>query len=89
MHRLKRRMRQGLEILGLDRFDPSGPVVMAQIKTRPLMQAQITRAWHPHGVAEFDHPGRWRGGGTARDWRPRRRPSTHDRARQSQKSVAG
>ncbi|MNT36839.1 hypothetical protein D3C72_1729460 [compost metagenome] len=44
----------GLDILGLDRFDPNGPVVMAQFKTRPLMQAEITRAFNARLKRNFD-----------------------------------
>ncbi|MCY1290559.1 hypothetical protein D3C81_1169440 [compost metagenome] len=47
----------GLDILGLDRFDPSGPVVLAQFKTRPLMQAEITRAFNARLKRNFDAHG--------------------------------
>ncbi|PZX21146.1 putative MscS Mechanosensitive ion channel [Cupriavidus phytorum] len=56
-HRYGRKLMSGLEILGLDRFDPSGPVVMAQIKTRPLMQAEITRAFNARLKRNFDASG--------------------------------
>ncbi|WP_354673635.1 mechanosensitive ion channel domain-containing protein [Cupriavidus alkaliphilus] len=56
-HRYGRKLMSGLEILGLDRFDPSGPVVMAQIKTRPLMQAEITRAFNARLKHNFDASG--------------------------------
>ncbi|WP_373376413.1 mechanosensitive ion channel domain-containing protein [Cupriavidus nantongensis] len=56
-HRYSRKLMSGLEILGLDRFDPSGPVVMAQIKTRPLMQAEITRAFNARLKRNFDANG--------------------------------
>ncbi|WP_427307154.1 mechanosensitive ion channel family protein [Cupriavidus sp. H39] len=55
--RYGRKLMSGLEILGLDRFDPSGPVVMAQIKTRPLMQAEITRAFNARLKRNFDANG--------------------------------
>ncbi|UDM53761.1 mechanosensitive ion channel family protein [Cupriavidus sp. MP-37] len=55
--RYGRKLLSGLEILGLDRFDPSGPVVMAQIKTRPLMQAEITRAFNARLKRNFDANG--------------------------------
>ncbi|WP_265919728.1 mechanosensitive ion channel family protein [Cupriavidus nantongensis] len=56
-HRYGRKLMSGLEILGLDRFDPNGPVVMAQIKTRPLMQAEITRAFNARLKRNFDASG--------------------------------
>ncbi|MEM5278681.1 mechanosensitive ion channel family protein [Cupriavidus taiwanensis] len=55
--RYGRKLMSGLEILGLDRFDPSGPVVLAQIKTRPLMQAEITRAFNARLKRNFDASG--------------------------------
>jgi small-conductance mechanosensitive channel len=45
-HRYARNLLSALDILGLDRFDPTGPVIMAQFKTRPLMQAEISRAFN-------------------------------------------
>ncbi len=45
-HRYSRNLLSGLDILGLDRFDPNGIVVLAQFKTRPLMQAEITRGFN-------------------------------------------
>lgn len=56
-HRYGHKLMSGLEILGLDRFDPSGPVVLAQIKTRPLMQAEITRAFNARLKRNFDASG--------------------------------
>ncbi|WER50056.1 mechanosensitive ion channel [Cupriavidus sp. WKF15] len=56
-HRYTRKLLSGLEILGLDRFDPGGPVVMAQVKTRPLMQAEITRAFNALLKRQFDANG--------------------------------
>ncbi|RDK09287.1 mechanosensitive ion channel family protein [Cupriavidus lacunae] len=56
-HRYARNLMSGLDILGLDRFDPNGPVVMAQIKTRPLMQAEITRAFNVRLKRNFDANG--------------------------------
>ncbi|TWG87198.1 small-conductance mechanosensitive channel [Cupriavidus gilardii J11] len=47
----------GLDILGLDRFDPNGPVVMAQFKTRPLAQFEITRAFNASIKQKFDAAG--------------------------------
>ncbi|MCO4890849.1 mechanosensitive ion channel family protein [Cupriavidus sp. WGtm5] len=55
--RFGHKLMSGLEILGLDRFDPSGPVVLAQIKTRPLMQAEITRAFNARLKRNFDASG--------------------------------
>jgi small-conductance mechanosensitive channel/MFS family permease len=55
--RYAHKLLSGLEILGLDRFDPSGPVVMAQVKTRPLMQAEITRAFNALLKRQFDANG--------------------------------
>jgi len=52
-----RNLMSGLDILGLDRFDPNGPVVMAQFKTRPLMQADITRAFNARLKRNFDASG--------------------------------
>ncbi|QUN26606.1 mechanosensitive ion channel family protein [Cupriavidus sp. KK10] len=56
-HRYARNLMSGLDILGLDRFDPNGPVVMAQFKTRPLMQAEITRAFNVRLKRNFDASG--------------------------------
>ncbi|WP_414214484.1 mechanosensitive ion channel family protein [Cupriavidus necator] len=56
-HRYARNLMSGLDILGLDRFDPSGPVVMAQFKTRPLMQSEITRAFNVRLKRNFDANG--------------------------------
>lgn len=56
-HRYARNLLSGLDILGLDRFDPSGPVVMAQFKTRPLTQAEITRAFNRRLKRNFDGAG--------------------------------
>jgi small-conductance mechanosensitive channel len=56
-HRYARKLMSGLDILGLDRFDPSGPVVMAQFKTQPLMQAEITRAFNVRLKRNFDANG--------------------------------
>jgi len=56
-HRYARNLLSGLDILGLDRFDPNGPVVMAQFKTRPLTQAEITRAFNRHLKRNFDANG--------------------------------
>ncbi|MGY8526705.1 mechanosensitive ion channel family protein [Paracidovorax citrulli] len=47
----------GLDILGLDRFDPSGPVILAQFKTRPLAQFEITRAFNGTLKHKFDEAG--------------------------------
>ncbi|QBY51163.1 mechanosensitive ion channel family protein [Cupriavidus oxalaticus] len=55
--RYSRNLMSGLDILGLDRFDPSGPVVMAQFKTRPLTQAEITRAFNARLKRNFDAHG--------------------------------
>jgi len=56
-HRYARNLLSGLDILGLDRFDPNGPVVLAQFKTRPLMQAEITRAFNARLKRQFDANG--------------------------------
>ncbi|AGW93185.1 mechanosensitive ion channel protein MscS [Ralstonia pickettii DTP0602] len=56
-HRYARNLLSGLDIQGLDRFDPSGPVVMAQFKTRPLTQAEITRAFNVRLKRNFDANG--------------------------------
>lgn len=56
-HRYARNLLSGLDILGLDRFDPSGPVVMAQFKTRPLTQPEITRAFNVRLKRIFDANG--------------------------------
>jgi small-conductance mechanosensitive channel len=56
-HRYSHKLLSGLDILGLDRFDPSGPVVMAQVKTRPLMQSEITRAFNALLKRQFDANG--------------------------------
>jgi len=56
-HRYARNLMSGLDILGLDRFDPSGPVVVAQFKTRPLAQAEITRAFNVRLKRNFDASG--------------------------------
>lgn len=56
-HRYARNLMSGLDILGLDRFDPNGPVVMAQFKTRPLTQAEITRAFNVRLKRNFDANG--------------------------------
>ncbi|CAG2155578.1 mechanosensitive ion channel family protein [Cupriavidus numazuensis] len=56
-HRYSYKLLSGLDILGLDRFDPSGPVVLAQFKTRPLMQAEITRAFNALLKRQFDTNG--------------------------------
>lgn len=47
----------GLDILGLDRFDPSGPVILAQFKTRPLAQFEIARAFNALLKQKFDAAG--------------------------------
>jgi len=56
-HRYSRNLLSGLDILGLDRFDPHGLVVLAQFKTRPLMQAEITRAFNMRLKRNFDEAG--------------------------------
>ncbi|WP_155301214.1 mechanosensitive ion channel family protein [Cupriavidus necator] len=56
-HRYARNLLSGLDIQGLDRFDPSGPVVMAQFKTRPLTQGEITRAFNVRLKRNFDAHG--------------------------------
>lgn len=53
-HRYARNLLSGLDILGLDRFDPNGVVVMAQFKTRPLKQAEVTRAFNARLKKHFD-----------------------------------
>lgn len=47
----------GLDIFGLDRFDPSGPVILAQFKTRPLAQFEISRAFNALLKQKFDAAG--------------------------------
>ncbi|RZT30888.1 mechanosensitive ion channel family protein [Cupriavidus agavae] len=56
-HRYSRNLLSGLDILGLDRFDPNGQVVLAQFKTRPLMQADISRAFNVRLKRNFDAEG--------------------------------
>lgn len=56
-HRYSRNLLSGLDILGLDRFDPNGQVVLAQFKTRPLMQAEISRAFNIRLKRNFDNEG--------------------------------
>ena len=56
-HRYSRNLLSGLDILGLDRFDPNGQVVLAQFKTRPLTQAEITRAFNARLKRNFDANG--------------------------------
>ena len=56
-HRYSRNLLSGLDILGLDRFDPNGIVVLAQFKTRPLMQAEITRGFNMRLKRNFDEAG--------------------------------
>jgi len=56
-HRYSRNLLSGLDILGLDRFDPNGQVVLAQFKTRPLTQAEITRAFNVRLKRNFDTNG--------------------------------
>lgn len=55
--RFAHRLLSGLDILGLDRFDPSGPVVLAQFKTLPLAQFEITRAFNATLKQKFDAAG--------------------------------
>lgn len=55
--RYARNLLSGLDILGLDRFDPNGSVVLAQFKTRPLTQAEITRAFNVRLKRKFDQHG--------------------------------
>lgn len=55
--RYARNLLSGLDILGLDRFDPNGSVVLAQFKTRPLTQAEITRAFNARLKRKFDQHG--------------------------------
>ncbi|MGO4828914.1 mechanosensitive ion channel family protein [Cupriavidus sp. 2KB_15] len=55
--RYARNLLSGLDILGLDRFDPGGSVVLAQFKTRPLTQAEITRAFNVRLKRKFDQNG--------------------------------
>ncbi len=56
-HRYARNLMSGLDILGLDRFDPNGQVVLAQFKTRPLTQAEISRAFNVRLKRNFDAEG--------------------------------
>ncbi|HBD32761.1 moderate conductance mechanosensitive channel [Cupriavidus metallidurans] len=56
-HRYSRNLLSGLDILGLDRFDPTGQVVLAQFKTRPLTQYEITRAFNVRLKRNFDANG--------------------------------
>lgn len=56
-HRYSRNLLSGLDILGLDRFDPNGQVVLAQFKTRPLTQAEISRAFNVRLKRNFDAEG--------------------------------
>jgi small-conductance mechanosensitive channel len=56
-HRYSRNLLSGLDILGLDRFDPTGQVVLAQFKTRPLTQYEITRAFNIRLKRNFDANG--------------------------------
>ncbi|MBY4896912.1 mechanosensitive ion channel [Cupriavidus sp. AU9028] len=55
--RYAHKLLSGLDILGLDRFDPSGPVILAQFKTRPLAQFEITRAFNGTLKHKFDQAG--------------------------------
>lgn len=55
--RYSRNLLSGLDILGLDRFDPAGAIVLAQFKTRPLTQAEITRAFNARLKQKFDEAG--------------------------------
>lgn len=55
--RYARNLLSGLDILGLDRFDPNGSVVLAQFRTRPLTQAEITRAFNVRLKRKFDQHG--------------------------------
>ncbi|WP_258308140.1 mechanosensitive ion channel family protein [Cupriavidus plantarum] len=56
-HRYSRNLLSSLDILGLDRFDPNGIVVLAQYKTRPLMQSEISRAFNVRLKRNFDKAG--------------------------------
>jgi len=56
-HRYARNLLSSLDILGLDRFDPNGIVVLAQYKTRPLMQSEIARAFNVRLKRNFDKAG--------------------------------
>ncbi|MEN7530290.1 MULTISPECIES: mechanosensitive ion channel family protein [unclassified Cupriavidus] len=56
-YRYSRNLLSGLDILGLDRFDPNGQVVLAQFKTRPLMQSDISRAFNIRLKRNFDAEG--------------------------------
>lgn len=56
-YRYSRNLLSGLDILGLDRFDPNGQVVLAQFKTRPLMQAEISSAFNVRLKRNFDSNG--------------------------------
>lgn len=56
-HRYARNLLSGLDILGLDRFDPNGQVVLAQFKTRPLTQSEISRAFNIRLKRNFDAEG--------------------------------
>ncbi len=53
-YRYSRNLLSSLDILGLDRFDPNGQVVLAQFKTRPLMQSEISRAFNVRLKRKFD-----------------------------------
>ncbi|MDF3837232.1 mechanosensitive ion channel family protein [Cupriavidus basilensis] len=55
--RYARNLLSALDILGLDRFDPNGSVILAQFKTRPLTQAEITRAFNVRLKRKFDQHG--------------------------------
>lgn len=56
-YRYSRNLLSSLDILGLDRFDPNGQVVLAQYKTRPLTQSEISRAFNARLKRNFDANG--------------------------------
>ncbi len=56
-YRYSRNLLSGLDVLGLDRFDPNGQVVLAQFKTRPLTQSEISRAFNVRLKRNFDAEG--------------------------------
>jgi len=55
--RRTRKLMSGLDVLGLDQLGPNGPVVLAQFKTQPLVQGEITRAFNARLKRKFDANG--------------------------------
>jgi moderate conductance mechanosensitive channel len=55
--RYRREMLGPVEVFGLDRFDPNWMVIKGQIKTRPLQQWPIVRAFNQHLKRRMDEEG--------------------------------